>query len=131
MADKRLGAAAVLCCCCAAAGFLGGRFSLLARGPAPTLTGDARLTEAPPAALAIYRAEENDRTEEELPPVNINRADEKELESLPGVGPAKAANIVDYRRQNGPFESKEELMAVEGIGEQIFMNIRDRVTIGP
>ena len=130
MADKRFGAAAIVCCA-AAVGFLGGRFSLLAQGPAPTLTGDARLTEAPPAALALYRVEENDRVEEDLPPVNINQADEEELQSLPGVGPAKAANIVAYRRQNGPFENKEELMAVEGIGEQIFMNIRDRVTIGP
>ena len=119
MADKRFKAAAILCCA-AAAGFLGGRFSLLAQGPAPTLTGDARLAEAPPAALTAYRVEADDRTDEEA-----------ELQSLPGVGPAKAANIVAYRRQNGPFESKEELMAVEGIGEQIFMNIRDRVTIGP
>ncbi len=130
MADKRFKAAAILCCA-AAAGFLGGRFSLLAQGPAPTLTGDARLAEAPPAALTAYRVEADDRTDEEAPPVNINQADEAELQSLPGVGPAKAANIVAYRRQNGPFESKEELMAVEGIGEQIFMNIRDRVTIGP
>lgn len=48
--------------------------------------------------------------------VNINTAEEEELEELPGVGPATAEAIVRHRRANGPFGSVEELEEVSGIG---------------
>ncbi|GAE31678.1 helix-hairpin-helix domain-containing protein [Alkalihalobacillus hemicellulosilyticus] len=50
--------------------------------------------------------------------VFINTADEKELETLPGIGPQKAAAIIAYREENGPFRSVEELQSVSGIGEK-------------
>ncbi|MCK0471618.1 helix-hairpin-helix domain-containing protein [Halalkalibacter sp. APA_J-10(15)] len=50
--------------------------------------------------------------------VSINTADEKELEALPGIGPQKAAAIIAYREENGPFRSVEELQNVSGIGEK-------------
>jgi competence protein ComEA len=50
------------------------------------------------------------------PPVNVNRAGIPELETLPGVGPAIAAAIVDDRERHGPFGSVEDLMRVRGIG---------------
>jgi len=52
-----------------------------------------------------------------LAAVNINTATVDELKSLPGVGPAKAAVIVEYRSRNGNFKSVEELKQVKGIGE--------------
>lgn len=50
-------------------------------------------------------------------PVNINEADAKELaDSLSGVGPKKAQAIIEYRENNGPFFTPEELVNVKGIG---------------
>jgi competence protein ComEA len=54
-------------------------------------------------------------------PVNINTADEKTLEKeLTGVGPAKAAAILEYREANGPFTSAADIKQVEGIGDAIY-----------
>ena len=58
-----------------------------------------------------------DVEEEQAPQkIDINRAEAWLLEALPGVGPAKAQAIVDYREQNGPFLNINELTKVEGIG---------------
>lgn len=61
--------------------------------------------------------------------VNINTADEKELDSLPGVGPAMAKRIVEYRESNGGFQSPEELKKVRGIGDAKFEKMKERVSI--
>ena len=50
--------------------------------------------------------------------VDINRAAQAELETLPGIGPAMARRIIDYREQNGAFLSPEDLTKVKGIGEK-------------
>ena len=49
-----------------------------------------------------------------LAAVNINTASSAELEALPGIGPAKAKSIVEYRQKNGAFKSVEELKNVKG-----------------
>ena len=64
-----------------------------------------------------------------LAAVNINTATVDELKSLPGVGPAKAAAIVEYRSRNGNFKSVEELKQVKGIGDGIFNKLKDEATI--
>ena len=64
-----------------------------------------------------------------LAAVNINTATVDELKSLPGVGPAKAAAIVEYRSQHGSFKSVEELKEVKGIGEGIFNKLKDEVAV--
>lgn len=61
--------------------------------------------------------------------VDINTADQAELESLPGIGTAKAQAILDYRSVHGPFDSIEELLEVEGIGEKLLEKIQDYVII--
>ena len=48
--------------------------------------------------------------------VNINTANALELELLQNIGPAKAARIIEYREQNGPFTSVDDLVQVSGIG---------------
>jgi competence protein ComEA len=60
--------------------------------------------------------------------VNINTADSRTLESLPGVGPVLAQRIVDYREAHGPFASIEEIMEVSGIGSATFEQMRDLIT---
>jgi len=63
-------------------------------------------------------------------PLDLNSATQDALESLPGIGPTKAASIINYRDQNGPFLSIEELMNVEGIGPETFANLQDLITVG-
>lgn len=52
--------------------------------------------------------------------VNVNEADESQLSLLPRVGPSIAGRIVEFREANGPFQAKEDLMLVRGIGEKTF-----------
>lgn len=61
--------------------------------------------------------------------ININTAGAEELDSLPGIGPAYAQRIIDYRVENGGFSSIEGIMEVRGIGEKTFEKIKDRITI--
>jgi competence protein ComEA len=59
--------------------------------------------------------------------VNINTATLAELETLPGIGPALAQRIVDYRESHGRFAQIEEITEVSGIGEATFAKIRDEI----
>ncbi len=63
--------------------------------------------------------------------VDLNRADIEELTTLPGVGPALAERIVEYRRQNDGFRKIEDLLNVRGIGEKKFAQLEDRITVTP
>ena len=60
--------------------------------------------------------------------VNINTATAAELELLPGIGPATAAKIIEYRSSN-PFNSIEDLMQVRGIGKAKFAKLKGSITI--
>lgn len=61
--------------------------------------------------------------------VNVNTASATELEALPGVGEVIAQRIVDYRTQNGPFASVDDLLNVSGIGDATLAEMRDLVTV--
>lgn len=61
--------------------------------------------------------------------VNINTAGAEELDTLPGIGPAMAQRIIDYRQLNGAFKSIEEIQNVRGIGAKKFENLKNKITI--
>jgi competence protein ComEA len=86
-------------------------------GAAPAVAGPAPDAAGPPtggARLADGR-------------LDLNRATTDELETLPGIGPAKAAAIVRHREEHGPFRQPGDLRAVSGIGEKTFQNLADLV----
>ena len=63
-------------------------------------------------------------------PVNINEADAEQIsEALIGVGPAKAAAIIKYRTENGPFETVDELSSVKGIGLKTLEKNRSDIVV--
>ena len=62
-------------------------------------------------------------------PVNINLADIKQLELLPGIGPTLAARIVAYRHTSGGFLSLAELQQVQGVGPKKIAAIRQLITV--
>lgn len=59
--------------------------------------------------------------------ISINTADAQTLQELPGIGPALAERIIDFRTENGPFSSVEELDAVSGIGPAMLEKLADLV----
>jgi competence protein ComEA len=61
--------------------------------------------------------------------VNINSASATELETLSGIGEVLAGTIIEYRDQNGPFASVDDLLDVSGIGPATLEEIRDQVTV--
>lgn len=61
--------------------------------------------------------------------ININTADEKSMESIPGVGPATAKKIVDYRTKQGKFASIEDIKNVSGIGDKKFESMKDFISV--
>lgn len=83
---------------------------------APALSGDpAAVPPAPDSAGG---------------PLDLNRATVAELDELPGIGPAKAQAIVDYRERHGAFGSVDQLMEVKGIGPKLLERLRPLVTVG-
>lgn len=61
--------------------------------------------------------------------VNINTADSAGLQTLPGIGESRAADILSYREKHGGFQSVEEIMQVPGIKESTYEKIRDQITV--
>lgn len=61
--------------------------------------------------------------------VNINRATAEELMTLPGIGEARAAGIIEYRESSGGFGSIEEIKNISGIGDALFEKIKDRIEL--
>ncbi len=61
--------------------------------------------------------------------VNINTASAEELQTLTGIGEKKAQAIIDYRTQNGNFQSIDQLTEVDGFGEKTVEKLRDSITI--
>lgn len=65
--------------------------------------------------------------ENEKQKVNINKAQQTELETLSGIGPSTALKIINYRTENGDFKNIEDIKSVPGIGDAKFENIKESI----
>lgn len=78
----------------------------------------------------VAQEENNGQTEEKKSEkVNINKATQTELEGLPGIGPATAIKIINYRNENGKFKNIEDIKEVSGIGDAKYENIKDLICV--
>ena len=62
-------------------------------------------------------------------PININTASAEELDALPGIGPAMAKRIIEYRETEGAFTAIEDIKKVKGIGEAKFEKMKDKICL--
>jgi len=77
----------------------------------------------------IAEKQSSRKAEKQTGKVKLNTADVKALDSLPGVGPATAKAIIEYRKANGPFTKIEQLMKIPRFGKSRFGKIKDLVTL--
>ncbi|MDR0957987.1 MAG: ComEA family DNA-binding protein [Clostridiales bacterium] len=77
----------------------------------------------PPDIIVIMTAEVS------IPEININTADKELLTTLPGIGDAIAGYIIEYRETNGLFQNTEEIKNVPRIGDSIYNQIKDKITV--
>lgn len=69
------------------------------------------------------------KEEKEEEKININTSSEEELDQLPGIGPATARKIIDYRNEHGKFGKIEDIKNVKGIGDAKYNDIKDSITV--
>jgi len=77
----------------------------------------------------IIASIDSDELKEVSGKININTASLSELISLPGIGEKRSQTIISYREKAGGFENKEDIMKVKGIGEGIYIKIKDMIEI--
>ncbi|KAB7670102.1 comEA protein [Bacillus sp. B1-b2] len=78
---------------------------------------------------SLLTPEQNLHEKNEEGVININTADESQLQEIPGIGPSKARAIIDYREKNGVFSEKEDLKKVSGIGDKTYEKLENSITI--
>ena len=101
----------------------------IAPTPAPAVA-PAPIAPQPASAAAAAPAPQQDQQPAPIRKlININTAGQGELELLPGIGPALAKRILDYRATKGPFKRIDDLDNVKGIGPKILARLRPQVTV--
>lgn len=90
---------------------------------------DRSLSAAPGLTVETERTVPREELAPDISPLDLNTATAEELAALPGIGETLAARILEYRADNGPFESVEELTDVSGIGEGKLAGLEGWVTV--
>ncbi len=80
--------------------------------------------------ITVPRTGETSSSQPQSQKININTAPPKLLETLPGIGPKRAEDIVAYRTKNGPFRTTDELIKVSGIGPVTYEKVKDYIIVG-
>ncbi len=94
-----------------------------------TAAAEAATTDGASAASAAETQEPALQEPTQEKPLNLNTATQAQLELLPGIGPALAQAILDYRAEFGPFTAPEQLMEVPGIGEKRFAAVEQLIDV--
>lgn len=89
----------------------------------------SRMAAEPPASAGPQRSAAVLEPAPDEGLINLNTATLDELDTLPGIGASKAADIIAYREKTGPFQAIEDIQNVPGIGPKIFENIRDQISV--
>ena len=95
----------------------------------PTVAEVAAIPPLVQTAVPVEEPAGSDSAANPLGRININTADAALLQTLPGIGPSTAENIVAFRDANGPFATNEAIMDVPGIGPAKFSGIADLITV--
>lgn len=85
--------------------------------------------EEPMEEMAVVHEALAPSTEDSGGKINLNTASEAELTALSGIGPAKAAAIIQHREEQGPFQKPEDLMEISGIGQKTFEKLESTITV--
>jgi competence protein ComEA len=93
--------------------------------PGQSQTPPAKPASAPRARTSVVKPPRATSAS----PVNLNTATANDLQTLPGIGRATAARILEYRQKNGGFRKIEDLMNVKGIGEKSFLKLKPLITL--
>ena len=97
---------------------------------ATSLALAAALIAAMPAAHAApTHAAAKPAPAADAKPVDVNHADAAALESVPGIGKSLAARIIDFREKNGAYQSVDDLLKVQGIGEKSLEKLKPYLTV--
>lgn len=94
------------------------------------IRGSLRTPAPPDSTLLPDTVSTSPESPAPLARININRADASELDRLPGIGPSKAAAIIRYRMEHGPFSQPSDIMRVKGIGPGTYDGISTLITVG-
>lgn len=104
--------------------------------PVKTAAGQPSAAGASPPAAAVaappavsYSSGAGNSVQQAGGKVNINTADLAQLDTLPGIGPAYAQRIIQYREINGPFKTIGDIKQVSGIGDKRFEQLKDLITV--
>ena len=95
----------------------------------PTRDEVNSLSEGDNITTVYITGDIGENQQDTVPLIDINQADEEAFMSLPGIGQAKASNIMTYRSKKGKFKTIEELMNIPGIKEGLFQQISSYITV--
>lgn len=92
-------------------------------------SGTRPLTNNDLIRFRSYSRNENNNNDDDDDLININEADPRELQTLPGIGPVLSKRIIDYRKEHDGFDQLRQLEDVFGIGEVTYQELRAKVEV--